>query len=248
VPSFTDVSREVVQRRVAATLATGTAAVWADPEASAEMLTAYGIPVVPTRRAGTAADACSAAEQLGFPVVLKTDVPHIVHKTEVGGVRTGLGDLAMVERAFDDIVTRLGGGVLVQPTASGLIELVAGVTREAGFGPMVMVGLGGVLTDVLADRTFRPSPLTDRDVREMLLGLRAAPLFAGYRGAPPVDLAVVEDLLLRLAALVDDIQEIAQLDLNPIMVYQGSAVVVDAKIQLAPTVRQPDSLARSLRR
>jgi acyl-CoA synthetase (NDP forming)/GNAT superfamily N-acetyltransferase len=248
VPSFTDVSREVVQRRVAATLATGTAAVWADPEASAEMLTAYGIPVVPTRRAGTAADACSAAEQLGFPVVLKTDVPHIVHKTEVGGVRTGLGDLAMVERAFDDIVTRLGGGVLVQPTASGLIELVAGVTREAGFGPMVMVGLGGVLTDVLADRTFRPSPLTDRDVREMLLGLRAAPLFAGYRGAPPVDLAVVEDLLLRLAALVDDIQEIAQLDLNPIMVDQGSAVVVDAKIQLAPTVRQPDSLARSLRR
>jgi acyl-CoA synthetase (NDP forming) len=175
-------------------------------------------------------------------------VPHIVHKTEVNGVRTGLRDQAMVEQAFDDIVGRLGGGVLVQATATGLIELVAGATREAGFGPMVMVGLGGVLTDVLADRTFRPSPLTDRDVREMLLGLRAAPLFSGYRGAPPVDLTVIEDLLHRLSALVEDIPDIAQLDLNPIMLNQGSAVVVDAKIQLAPTVRQPDSLARALRR
>jgi acyl-CoA synthetase (NDP forming) len=113
---------------------------------------------------------------------------------------------------------------------------------------MVMVGLGGVLTDVLADRAFRPSPLTDRDVREMLLGLRAAPLFAGYRGAPSVDLTLIEDLVLRLSALVDDIGEISQLDLNPVMVNPASVVVVDAKIQFAPTVRQPDSLARSLRR
>jgi acyl-CoA synthetase (NDP forming)/GNAT superfamily N-acetyltransferase len=248
VPTYRDVSRETVQSHVAATLGTGTAAVWADVGTAAEVLTAYRIPVVPTRRATTAADACSAAEQLGFPVVLKTDVPQIVHKTEVKGVRTGLGDLSAVEHAFDDIVGRLGGGVLVQPTVTGLIELAAGVTREPGFGPMVMVGLGGVLTDVLGDRAFRPSPLTDRDVREMLLGLRAAPLFAGFRGAPPVDLTLIEDLVLRLSALVEDIDDIAQVDLNPIMVNPGSAVVVDAKIQFAPTVRQPDSLARSLRR
>lgn len=248
VPSFRDVSRETAQRHVAASLGTGTAAVWADVGTATDVLTAYRISVAPTRRAATAADACAAAEQLGFPVVLKTDVPQIVHKTEVRGVRTGLGDLSAVQHAFDDIAGRLGGGVLVQPTVTGLIELAAGVTREAGFGPMVMVGLGGVLTDLLADRALRPSPLTDRDVREMLLGLQAAPLFAGYRGAPPVDLAVVEDLLLRLAALVEDIPEIAQLDLNPIMVDQGSAVVVDAKVQLAPSVRQPDTLARSLRR
>jgi acyl-CoA synthetase (NDP forming)/GNAT superfamily N-acetyltransferase len=247
VPSYTDVPREAVRRRVAATVGGG-AAVWVDAQTATDLLTAYGIPVVPSRRATTAADACSAAEQLGFPVVLKTDVPHIVHKTEVNGVRTGLRDLAMVEQAFGDMVRRLGGGVLVQPTATGVIELVAGVTREADFGAMVMVGLGGVLSDVLGDRTFRPSPLTDRDVREMLLGLRAAPLFSGYRGAPPVDLTVIEDLLLRLSALADDIADIAQLDLNPIMVGRGSAVVVDAKIQLAPAVRQPDALARSLRR
>jgi acyl-CoA synthetase (NDP forming)/GNAT superfamily N-acetyltransferase len=248
VPSYSDVPREAVRRRVAATLGGGTAAVWADLETATDLLTAYHIPVVPTRRAATVADACSAAEQLGFPVVLKTDVPHIVHKTEVNGVRTGLTDQAMVAQAFDAIVGGLGGGVLVQPTVSGVIELVAGVTREAGFGPLVMVGLGGVLTDVLGDRTFRPSPLTDRDVREMLLGLRAAPLFSGYRGAPPVDLTVIEDLLLRLSALADDIADVVQLDLNPIIVDQGSATVVDAKIQLAPAVPQPDSLARSLRR
>jgi acyl-CoA synthetase (NDP forming)/GNAT superfamily N-acetyltransferase len=248
VPTYTDVSRETVQSQVAATLGTATAAVWADVGTATEVLTAYRIPVVPTRRAVTATDACVAASQLGFPVVLKTDVPQVVHKTEVKGVRTGLGDVSAVEHAFDDIVGRLGGGVLVQPTVTGLIELAAGVTREADFGPMVMVGLGGVLTDVLADRAFRPSPLTDRDVREMLLGLRAAPLFAGYRGAPSVDLTLIEDLVLRLSALVDDIGEISQLDLNPVMVNPASVVVVDAKIQFAPTVRQPDSLARSLRR
>ncbi|MGZ4637642.1 MAG: acetate--CoA ligase family protein, partial [Actinomycetes bacterium] len=193
-------------------------------------------------------EAAAAAEQLGYPVVLKTDVADILHKTDVEGVRTGLAEASQVRRAYDDVVGRLGGGVLLQPTVEAIAELVIGVTRESSFGPVVMVGLGGVFTDVLGDRTFRLVPLTDRDAREMLLGLRAAPLLQGYRGSAPADLVAVEDLMLRLSTLAQDVPELAELDLNPVMVGSTGAVVVDAKLRLSPPSHIPDDIARSLRR
>jgi acyl-CoA synthetase (NDP forming) len=195
----------------------------------------------------TAEAAASAADELGYPVVVKTDVADVVHKTEVGGVRVQLADAAAVRDAYHDMTTRLGGGVVIQPTVEATVELVVGVTHEGTFGPVAMVGLGGVFTDLLGDRTFGLLPLTDRDAARMLRSLRAAPLLLGYRGAAPVDVAALEDLLIRVSALATDLPEVAELDLNPVMVCGTAAVVVDAKVRVAPPSRIPDDLSRSLR-
>ncbi|MGZ4614244.1 MAG: bifunctional acetate--CoA ligase family protein/GNAT family N-acetyltransferase [Actinomycetes bacterium] len=248
LPSFPDLSRERVRDLVCAVLAEDPEGRWTDAQTTHDLLTSYGIAVAPTRRASSADEAAAAAEQLGFPVVLKTDVADVLHKTDVEGVRTGLAEASQVRRAYDDVVGRLGGGVLLQPTVEAIAELVIGVTRESSFGPVVMVGLGGVFTDVLGDRTFRLVPLTDLDAREMLLGLRAAPLLQGYRGSAPADLVAVEDPMLRLSTLAQDVPELAELDLNPVMVGSTGAVAVDAKLRLSPPSQIPDDIARSLRR
>jgi acyl-CoA synthetase (NDP forming)/GNAT superfamily N-acetyltransferase len=221
--------------------------VWLDARVTRDLLSCYGIPCIPLLSASTRFEAIKAADELGYPVVLKTDLPNVVHKTDVGGVVVGLRDSSAVGNAFDDVTSRLGGGALVQPTATASVELVVGVTREDTFGPVAMVGLGGVLTDLLGDHAFGLLPLTDRDAAALLRSLRAAPLLNGYRGAKPVDTASVESLLLRISALATDVPEIAELDLNPVMASSVSVVVVDAKMRLAHASPVPDSLSRSLR-
>ncbi len=220
---------------------------WLDPDAVTALLTAYGVPLVPGGIATTADDAVVVAARVGFPVVLKTVAPGVLHKTDVGGVRLDLADPDAVREAAGELLNRLGGGVLVQAMVRAPVELVAGVTRAEAVGPVAMVGLGGVWTDLLQDRAFGLVPLADQEPAALLRSLRCAPVLTGYRGAPPVDLGAVEDLLLRLSALAADLPEVAELDLNPVMVGAAGVTVVDARIRLAEPAAVPDELGRHLR-
>jgi acyl-CoA synthetase (NDP forming) len=220
---------------------------WLDQAAVAALLTAYGIHPVPGELAATADEAVDAALRIGLPVVLKTAAAGVLHKTDVGGVRLDLTGPDAVRDAADELLTRLGGGVLVQPMVRAAVELVAGVTRADAVGPVAMVGLGGVWTDLLQDRAFGLVPLAEDEPAALVRSLRCAPALEGYRGAPPVDLAAVEDLLLRLSALAADLPEVAELDLNPVLAGTDGVTVVDARIRLAEPAAVPDELGRHLR-
>lgn len=221
---------------------------WLPAQVVRDLLSCYGIAAAPLLSARSRGEAIEIADRLGYPVVIKTDVAEIVHKTDVGGVVLDVTDAGAAARAYNDVTARLGGGVVVQPTVEATVELILGVTREATFGPVVMVGLGGMMTDLLGDRAFGLLPLTDREAASLLRSLRAAPLLMGYRGTTPIDTAVVEDLMLRLSALATDLPEVSELDLNPVMVCSTEAVVVDAKLRLSPPSAEPDDVRRCLRR
>ncbi|HMA48032.1 MAG TPA: acetate--CoA ligase family protein, partial [Frankiaceae bacterium] len=165
-------------------------------------MTAYGIPVAPLVTVDTAEAAAAATRQLGTPVAVKAEGQDLVHKSDVGGVRLGLGSAAEAARAYREMATRLAGrmtGAVVQSMVPAGVEVVVGVAHDPAFGPLVMFGLGGVTTDLLDDHAFRALPLTDVDAAELVRSVRAAPLLFGYRGAPTVDVAAVEDLVLRVA-------------------------------------------------
>jgi acyl-CoA synthetase (NDP forming) len=128
------------------------------------------------------------------------------------------------------------------------VELVVGVVHDALFGSLVMVGLGGVHTDVLGDRSFRSLPLNDRDAAAMWRELRAAPLLTGYRGAPAMDTDALEQLIFRVAELAKDFPEVSELDLNPVVAVPSGVAALDIKINLEPAADEPDAYARSLAR
>jgi acyl-CoA synthetase (NDP forming) len=223
---------------------------WQPHSRVAEILGRYGIPVVPTVTAIGERAVLTQAARLGFPVVLKAADPNLVHKSDIGVVKVGLPDAEAVREAYHEIAATLGvrePAVLVQPTVKGDIELVAGIVHDPLFGSLVMVGLGGVHTDLFADRALRLVPLTDHDAATMWRSLRAAPLLTGYRGSPRVNTAAVEDLLLRLGRLAEDVPEVAELDLNPVIVSADAAVVVDVKMRLADVGIEPDATLRRLR-
>jgi acyl-CoA synthetase (NDP forming) len=181
--------------------------------------------------------------------VLKSADPELVHKSDTGGVRTGLTGPDEVRDAFAAVAAagRPGTGVLVQRQVSAPVELVAGLVHDPLFGSLVLLGLGGVRTDLLADRVLRLVPMTDLDAGRMWRSLRSAPLLTGYRGAPPVDTAALEELLLRLARLAEDHPEVAELDLNPVLAGPDTLTAVDAKLRLAPVGVEPDPVLRRLR-
>jgi len=164
-------------------------------------------------------------------------------------VRVGVRDREALFSAYDEITTATGDPrVVVQAMAPAGTELVIGMVRDPLFGPVVMAGSGGVLTDLLADRRWRGLPLTDLDAAEMVRSLRCAPLLAGYRGAPPADEQAVLEVLHRVAWLVETVPEIAELDINPLMAAPSGAIAVDVKIRLIPATPEPDWHSRSLRR
>ena len=136
--------------------------------------------------------------------------------------------------------------VLVQPMLAGGVETIVGVVQEPVFGPLVVFGLGGVATEVLGDHTARLAPLTDTDAAQMISGVRAAPLLSGHRGSPAVDTAALADLLLRVSRLADDLPEVAELDLNPVIARPDGAHVVDVRIRIAPAAPR-DPFLRQLR-
>ncbi|WP_440106372.1 bifunctional acetate--CoA ligase family protein/GNAT family N-acetyltransferase [Streptosporangium sp. H16] len=245
-PAGTDIraARELVEED----LSRHPAGRWLDPVTAARLLACYGVAVAEFATADSADEAVRAAARLGFPVALKATGP--VHKSDVGGVRLGLRTSKEVRgayRAMKDMIGPEMTGATVQPMAPDGVEIIVGAVRHPSFGPLVMVGMGGVSAELLTDRAFRSPPLTGQDATEMIQELHCAPLLFGYRGRPVADTAAVKDHIVRVAKLVDDLPQIAELDLNPIIAGPGGAVAVDLRIRLAPAPPAPSPLRRQLR-
>ena len=216
---------------------------WLSGEATRNLLSAFALPVPPGGICVTADEAAKLAAQIGFPVALKLTSRTIVHKTEFGGVRLNLDSEAAVRQAFLEIQQRVAqdnklaemDGVLIQPMISGGVEVMVGMTLDPLFGPLIGFGLGGIHVEILEDVCFRVTPITDRDAAEMVRGIKGYRLLEGYRGYPPADIPAIEDLLLRVARLVEEVPEISELDLNPVIALPpGRACqIVDARIRVA---------------
>jgi len=219
---------------------------WLPPDRVAELLGSYGIPLASLTPVTSADGAVRAAAELAGPVVLKADVPGLVHKTDAGAVQLDLRTEADIRRAYRQLTAKFGphARVLVQPMITGGTEVIIGVAQEPVFGPLVVFGLGGVATDVLADRAARLAPLTDTDADELIRSIRSAPLLLGYRGAQPADVAALRQTLLRVSRLADDLPEIAELDLNPVIARPDGVSAVDARIRLTPVQPQDPFLRR----
>ena len=200
---------------------------WLDPAQTRVLLEAYGVPLVPERTAASADEAVAAAEEIGYPVVVKTAAAG-AHKTETGGVALDLAEEAAVREA----VERIGAPVLVQRYLKGGTELLAGVVQDPVFGPLVAFGPGGVFAELIGDAAFRLAPLTDVDAEELVTGGKAGRLVAGFRGAPAADVASLEDLVHRLGRLAEEIPEVGELDLNPVLAGPDGCVAVDARVRL----------------
>jgi acetate---CoA ligase (ADP-forming) len=217
--------REEAQAVVGEAVAAGGG--WLDAGRTRRLLEAYGVPLVPERVAATMEEAVDAAHELGFPVVLKSATPG-AHKTEHGGVALDLADAEAVLAAAEQIATPL----LMQPYVRGGAELLAGAVQDPVFGPLVAFGPGGVLAELIGEAQFRLAPLTDLDAEELVRSGKAGRLVAGFRGTPPADEAALVDLLLRLSRLVDDLPEVAELDLNPVLALPERCLAVDARVRV----------------
>ncbi len=207
-----------------------------------ELLGAFGLPVAGHGLAHNAEEAVAWAEKLGYPVVLKLSPRQLVHKTELGGVRLNLADAASLRAAYQSMAEAWARhapgqpleGILVQTMIKGGTEVMSGMTRDPLFGPLLAFGLGGVMVEALGDVCFRVAPLTVADAREMLRTPKSSSLLRGFRGNPPCDLAALEDAILRLARLADELPQVQELDLNPILAFpegQG-CLLIDARIRL----------------
>ncbi len=236
------------RRIVDAALAAQPEGGWLELPVAGELLATFGIPVVPVVPATSAAEAEAAAAQIGRPVALKA--AGVLHKTDVGGVRLRLTTPGAVATAYRDMAARLGTsmrGAVVQAMAGSGVETIAGLVRDPAFGPLVVFGLGGVAAELIGDRTIGVAPLTDRDAADLVGSLRSSALLSGYRGAPPADVAALADLLLRLSLLGEQLPEVAELDLNPVIASPDGIAAVDWRIRLAPVATQSDRDLRRLR-
>ena len=215
---------------------------WLSPQEISDLLSCYGIRLAQTMVSRTAAEAAGAASKVGFPVAVKLDSSTITHKTDVGGVKLNLKSEKEVEKAFNAIRAKLAkmgrekemDGVTVQRMVTGGTEAIVGVTQDPSFGPLIMFGLGGIYAEMIKDVAVKLHPLTDIDAKELVSSIKMKKLFAGFRGAPPADTASIEDLLLRLSAMIEDSPQITELDFNPVEVMpRGEGYwVVDARIMV----------------
>ncbi len=216
---------------------------WLSPDEVAEILSAFGLPLVAGETAPTPDAAVAAAERLGYPVAVKLASRTLQNKSDHDGVKLGLDDAAAVRAACGAISAgleragKLGemDGFLVQRMVPGGVEVMVGVTLDKLFGPLLAFGLGGVHVEILGDVVFRITPLTDRDAAEMVGGVRGYRLLQGYRGSPEADVAALEDLLLRVSRLVEELPEILELEFNPVKALapgQG-CLILDARVRVA---------------
>ena len=205
---------------------------------SLELLGAAGLPVARSVRADTPSSAVAAADELGYPVVVKVDAAGHAHKSDIGGVRVGLANAEAVRAAATDLLAlalspeAARHGVLVAEMIEGGVELIVGMEGDEQFGPTVIVGLGGVLTEVLDDVALRLAPVPRAEAGEMLGALRGAPLLDGFRGQPAVDRDAICDLIVAVGRLAAARPEIVELDLNPVIASEAGATIVDALVVL----------------
>jgi acetate---CoA ligase (ADP-forming) len=238
IPQFADARPDAARAVIAHALERGDG--WLTPVEAQDVLAAFGIPVAAARMTASEEEAVRAAAALGFPVALKGIGATIVHKFDEGGLVLGLEDERAVRAAHHDLTERLAdrlSGILVQQMVPGGVELVMGAVHDPTFGPLVMCGTGGALTEVLGDSVFRLHPLTELDAAEMVNELKGAVLLRGHRGHPRGDEAALRDALLRLSLLLEECPEIHEMDIDPVTVLPAGVRVLDVRIRVD---RRPD--------
>lgn len=231
---------------------------WLDAIAAKRLLATYGIPVAETVAASSPAEAAAAAERLGGPVALKILSPDITHKTDVGGVRLNLADSDAVEAAATEMQTRISSavpearldGFMIERMISrpGAYELIAGMTSDRQFGPVILFGQGGTAVEVSDDKTIALPPLNMRLARSMIEQTRIYRQLRGFRGLEPVDLDAIALTLIQLAQLVADIPEIQEIDINPLLADARGVIALDARVRLSPTETGADKASASAER
>ena len=248
---FDDIDVPAARAIVADALLASPDGCWLDAETAAAFVATHGVNIVRGTLVHTAEEAAAAAIALGLPVALKAAAGELVHKTERGAVRLSLSSAPDVAAAFTAMEDSLGEamhGAIIQPMVEPGVETAIGVVADPTFGPLIMVGLGGIASDLLADRAFRLLPLGADDAGRQIRSLRGAPLLFGYRNTPRCDVVALEEMLQRVAELATHVPELAELDLNPVVVSPTGAIAVDVKVRLAPAPTLDDALARRLRR
>lgn len=217
-----------------------------DTDTAARLLAAFGVHLWPTRTVADADEAVAAAAELGYPVACRSASPGLRHREDLRGVRLDLDDADRVRAAVAQLTADGGSPVVVQPMAPRGVATVVVAADDPSFGALVSFGVGGVTSELLADRAFAAVPLSDRDAAELVRAPRAAPLLSGYRGAEPVDLDAVSDLLLRVSRLADAVPQVLRLELNPVLVAKHGLAVLDARVRLGPPTARIDPGPRRL--
>ena len=234
---FADVRRDESKGLVSTALAQGEG--WLNPNETAALFAAYGLPLIEQRVANSAEDAGAIAGEMKCEVALKAIAPGVIHKSESGAVKLHLKDREEVIEVARDMAVRLTKeghrptGFVVQRMAQPGVEMLIGVVQDPQFGPVVACGAGGVQVELLRDVSVRLTPLSTEDALEMIRSLKTYPLLNGFRGAPVCDVRALQDGLLRVSAMVEDIPQIAELDCNPYVVHEKGAVILDARVRIA---------------
>ena len=205
-----------------------------------ELCRLYDLPVTKGRVVRSEEEAVKAAEEMGFPVVLKIVSPQILHKSDVGGVVLNVKDAQGVREAYERILNNVKKrrpdaeieGIYVQEMAPSSTEVIVGATKDPTFGPTIMFGLGGIFVEILKDVSFRLIPITRDDAVEMIHEIRSYKILEGARGMPKADEGALVDILLNTSRMVSECPEIKELDMNPILVYEKGAKIVDARVIL----------------
>ena len=247
IPELPDVRTEEARALVAGVLeGTPGGRELTGPE-MAQLLAAYGRSPQPQRIAATADEAAAAAAELGFPVAVKATSTALRHRQDLGAVRLDLPDEVAVRAAAAALAElEPGAPVTVQPMAPPGVATVVELLDDPSFGALVSFGVAGVATDLLGDRSYAPVPLSDTDAADLVAAPRAAPLLTGYRGAEPVDMAALTDLLLRVSRLAEDLPEVLSLELNPVLVGRDGLAILSARAAVGPPTSRVDPGPRRL--
>ena len=207
---------------------------------SKNLLKKIGIPIPEQELATTKEETIAAAKKIGFPVVLKLLAEDIIHKSDTGAVKLNINNEVEIANAYDELMkipSQSEKSISVQKMAAEPItELIIGMTTDAQFGPALMFGIGGILVELLEDVSFRIAPITEYDAREQIHEIKGFPILDGYRGKPKADLDAIVNTLLKISDLVIKHEEINEMDLNPVFIYENGLVCVDARIIL----KKPD--------
>jgi acetyltransferase len=232
-----DTAKEIIKKKL-----TGRDSYYMSEKEAGEILQCYGFPVLKSILLKEPSEVDKAADELVFPVAMKISSPDIVHKFDVGGVRLKIKTKEEAKKAFEEILANIKkfnlsakiDGVIIERMAKGGVEVILGAVRDPKFGPVCMFGLGGTFVEAMKDVTFRLAPMWEISAEIMIRTIKAYSILQGVRGAPPCDIDSIKDCLLRLSQMVGENDEIAELDINPMIVYpegQG-CVVADSRILL----------------
>jgi acetyl coenzyme A synthetase (ADP forming)-like protein len=240
---FEDIKSDEAATIIATALVRGEG--WLTPDEAARLCSCYGLPLVDQVIVTTADEAGKVAADLGGEVAIKAIADGLIHKTEAGGVRLHLRGSATAASAAEEMVEKLKSsgqslkGFVVQRMAEPGVEMLMGVVHDSQFGPVVACGAGGIQVELLRDVSVRLTPLANEEAHEMIHELKTYPLLTGFRGGPMCDIAALQDGLLRLSAMVEDLPQIVEIDLNPFVVHRSGASIVDARIKIKAADPRP---------